>query len=97
MLVDRHALRAVGGFRSVRKFVDAQLIDSILAAGGAVYRTHGLGYVLRRNPSGHTWQVDLDYLLDPRRTVATWPGFHPSRLLEADVDHVPRPGGARSR
>ncbi|MBU1801146.1 MAG: hypothetical protein KKA97_02675 [Actinobacteria bacterium] len=97
MLVDRHALRAVGGFRSVRKFVDAQLIDSILAAGGAVYRTHGLGYVLRRNPSGHTWQVDLDYLLDPRRTVATWPGFHPSRLLEADVDHVPRPGGARNR
>lgn len=96
MLVDRAVLREVGGFRPVRKFVDAQLIDSVLAAGGAVYRTHGLGYVLRRNPSGHTWQVDLDYLLDPRRTVATWPGFHPSRLLEVDVDHAPPPGGARS-
>ena len=27
-------------------------------AGAATYRTHGLGYLLRRNASGHTWQVD---------------------------------------
>jgi hypothetical protein len=89
MLLDRAVLREVGGFRSVTKYVDAQLIASVLAAGGAVYRTHGLGYVLRRNPSGHTWQVDVDYLLDPARTVATWPGFRPSRLLEADPHHLP--------
>ena len=91
MLLDRAVLREVGGFRAVRKYVDAQLISAVLAAGGEVYRTHGLGYVLRRNPTGHTWQVDLDYLLDPQRTVATWPGFHPSRLLEADPRHLPVP------
>ncbi len=95
MLVDTAVLRAVGGFRPVRKYVDSQLIASVLAAGGAVYRTHGLGYVLRRNPTGHTWQVDLDYLLDPQRTLATWPGFRPSRLLEPDVRHRPA-GGANS-
>lgn len=89
MLLDRSVLREIGGFRPVRKYVDAQLIESVLAAGGAVYRTHGLGYVLRRNPTGHTWQVDLDYLLDPKRTVATWPGFRPSRLLESDPRHLP--------
>ncbi len=89
MLLDRAVLREVGGFRAVTKFVDAQLIDSVLAAGGALYRTHGLGYVLRRNPTGHTWQVDLDYLLDPSRTAATWQGFRPSRLLEADPRHLP--------
>lgn len=82
MMVDRDALRAAGGFRSVRKWVDAQLIDALRQQGAAIYRTHGLGYVLRRNPTGHTWDADLDYLLDPSRTVATWPGFRPSRLME---------------
>lgn len=82
MLVDASVLREVGGFRSVRKFVDAQLLDDVVAVGGAIYRTHGLGYVLRRNPTGHTWQVDLDFLLDPKRTLAIREGFHPSRLME---------------
>ncbi|MGA8257542.1 MAG: glycosyltransferase, partial [Nocardioides sp.] len=81
MLVDRAMLREVGGFRAVRKFVDAQLLEGVLAAGGAIYRTHGLGYVLRRNPTGHTWQADLEFLLDPARVRSTTPGFHPSRLL----------------
>ena len=75
-------LHEVGGFRSVRKYVDAQLLSAVRAAGGAIYRTHGLGYLLRRTPSGHTWQVDLDYLLDPERVAATYEGFRPSRLME---------------
>ena len=82
MMVDRPVLREVGGFRSVRKYVDAQLLTAVTAAGGAIYRTHGLGYVLRRNESGHTWEVDLDYLLDPSRVERTWTGFTPSRLME---------------
>jgi hypothetical protein len=82
MMVDRSVLREVGGFRSVRRYVDAQLLAAVAAAGGAVYRTHGLGYLLRRNASGHTWQVDLDYLLDPTRVERTWPGLCPSRLME---------------
>lgn len=82
MLVDRAFLAEVGGFRSVRKYVDAQLLAAVAAAGGATYRTHGLGYVLRRNPAGHTWQADLDYLLDPARVAEVRPGFAPSRLME---------------
>lgn len=82
MLVDRSALREVGGFRSVRMYVDRQLLTAIIAAGGEVYRTHGLGYVLRRNESGHTWEVDLERLLDPSRVQQSWPGLSPSRLLE---------------
>lgn len=89
MLVERAALREAGGFRPVRKWVDAQLIDGLDAIGAATYRTHGLGYVLRRNATGHTWQVDLDYLLDPARTIQTWPGFRPSRLLEPDPRWMP--------
>ncbi|HEU5036723.1 MAG TPA: glycosyltransferase [Nocardioides sp.] len=82
LLVDRSVLREVGGFRSVRKYVDAQLLAAVTAAGGAIYRTHGLGYVLRRNETGHTWQVDMDYLLDPSRVQRTWDGLTPSRLME---------------
>ena len=62
LMVDRGLLREVGGFRTVRRHVDAELIAAVRAAGGATYRTHGLGYVLRRTDSGHTWQADLDDL-----------------------------------
>ena len=82
LMLDRALLREVGSFRRVRKFVDSQLLESVLAAGGAVYRTHGLGYVLHRTEGGHTWHVDLEELLDPDRMVASRPGLTPSRLLE---------------
>lgn len=85
LMIERALLREVGGYRSVSKFVDAQLLAAVAAAGGVVYRAHGLGYLLRRNPTGHTWQVDLDYLLDPSRVTHKWDGFRPSRLLEASV------------
>ncbi len=89
MLIDRSHLLELGGFRQVRKFVDAQLLDAVLNAGGTIYRTHGLGYVLRRTQSGHTWDITLEELLDPDRMVASWPGFHPSRLMEADPRYLP--------
>ena len=82
MMIDRAMLREIGNFRSVPRWVDAQLLAAVFAAGGAVYRTHGLGYVLRRNPGGHTWDADLEFLLDPDRMAASYPGFRPSRLLE---------------
>jgi hypothetical protein len=82
LMIERGLLREVGGFRSVPKYVDAQLLAAAAAAGAALYRTHGLGYVLRRNPTGPTWEVDLDYLLDPVRTKQRWDGFRPSRLME---------------
>jgi hypothetical protein len=80
LMLDRGLLHEVGGFRSVRRHVDAQLIAAVRAAGGATYRTHGLGYVLRRTDSGHTWQADLDDLRS--RAAQRWPGFRPGRLME---------------
>jgi hypothetical protein len=80
LLLDRGLLHDVGGFRSVRRHVDAELIAAVRAAGGATYRTHGLGYVLRRTGSGHTWQADLDDLRG--RAVEIRPGFAPGRLMQ---------------
>jgi hypothetical protein len=81
LMLDRGLLHEVGGFRSVRRHVDAELIAAVRAAGGATYRTHGLGYVLRRTGSGHTWQADLDDLRS--RAAETRPGFAPGRLMES--------------
>lgn len=93
-MLSRQVLGEIGGFRPVRKYVDAQLIEALLAAGGAVYRTHGLGYVLRRNATGHTWEVDMDYLLDPARVAEVLDGFAPSRLLDVDPAHLPAAAAA---
>jgi len=94
MMLGRAFLASVGGFRPVRKYVDAQLLSATHAAGGSVYRTHGLGYVLRRSPSGHTWDAGADYFLDRERLDEQWEGFVPSRLLEYDDADVPHAAGA---
>ena len=78
----------MGGFRPVRRFVDAQLLSGIEAAGGRIYRTHGLGYVLRRLAAGHTWQGEADSFRDGI-VDREWTGFHASRELEADERDLP--------
>jgi hypothetical protein len=80
LMIDASLLRAVGGFRPVRKYVDAQLLSAVRAVGAPIYRSHGLGYLLRRNPTGHTWQLAADDLLEAGATSVA--GFAPSRLLE---------------
>jgi len=89
ILVERGYLAQLGGFRPVRRFVDAQLLSATAALGGSVYRSHGLGYVLRRSTGGHTWDADDSYFLDPTRLDRQWPGFVPSRLLRHDPEDVP--------
>jgi hypothetical protein len=92
MLIDRGAFRALGGFRSTRKYVDANLLSATINAGGSVYRTHGLGYVLRRGGGGHTWDPGLGYFVKRNRAVEQWRGFTPSKLLEPDAVDVPTKG-----
>ncbi|KRF34639.1 glycosyltransferase [Nocardioides sp. Soil805] len=90
IMADRDVVRSVGGFRPVRRFVDAQLLSGIEAAGGRIYRTHGLGYVLRRLASGHhTWQVEADSFRKEGIVDREWDGFRPSRELEVDERDLP--------
>jgi len=67
-MVDRHIFRAVGGFRETRKYVDRALLDAVRNAGGSVFRSHGLGYVLRRAGQGHTWDPGLGYFVTRGRS-----------------------------
>ncbi len=63
MLVTRHALDAVAGWRQVPSRVDQSLIADVIACGGAAYRTHGQGYMLTRHHEAHTWSVPDSYFL----------------------------------
>ncbi len=92
MVVSRDAHDAVGGFRRMRRYVDAGFQQAIAAAGGVVYRAHGHGYVLRRAPVGHTWDPGVGYFLSRARVADQWRGFRPSPLLEPDP--VDAPDGA---
>lgn len=73
MLISRADLAAVGGWRPVPRSVDRALLDRVLADGGLVYRTHGLGYVYVRRSAGHTASVRDEHFLT--RTTATHPGL----------------------
>ncbi|MCW2737893.1 glycosyltransferase [Nocardioides sp.] len=94
LLMDRGLLRSLGDFRRVRRFVDAQLLAGVEAAGGRIYRTHGLGYVLRRTGEGHTWERDDEEFRRPDIVASEWTGFRPSLALE--VDPLDRPGTSPS-
>ncbi|MFB4280997.1 MULTISPECIES: glycosyltransferase [unclassified Nonomuraea] len=83
ILVERSAFQAVGGFRPLRRSVDTQFQEALQAAGGQIYRTHGLGYILRRGPAAnHTWQEPIGTFL--QRNRRQWRGFRPNALMALD-------------
>lgn len=77
ILLSRGDLASIGGWRPVPKSVDRALLDRVLADGGLVYRTHGLGYVYVRRESGHTASVRDEHFLT--KVTTTFPGLvqHP--------------------
>ncbi|WP_181871178.1 glycosyltransferase family 2 protein [Sphaerisporangium album] len=78
----RARFQEIGGFEGVARGVDAQFLKTAHAAGARIYRTQGLGYVLRRSlAAGHTWQLPLAHFL--RVSANQWRGFRPSHILEA--------------
>ena len=78
---ERSAFEAVGGFRPLPGTIDAQFQHAVQAAGGQIYRTQGLGYILRRGKvAGHTWREPIGTFL--RRNKRQWRGFRPSALME---------------
>ncbi|WP_271216636.1 glycosyltransferase family 2 protein [Streptosporangium carneum] len=82
ILVDRAGFRESGGFPALPRGVDAGFLKAAHARGARIYRTHGLGYVLRRAMSvEHTWRLSLAHFL--RVASNQWRGFRPSLILEA--------------
>ena len=63
MMIARHDLDAVLGWREIPAGVDRALIEDVRATGRRVYRTHGMGYMLVRHAEGHTWTAKDHYFL----------------------------------
>ena len=80
--IHRDRFHELGGFPALPRAVDREFLKSAREAGARVYRTHGLGYVLRRGLSEqHTWQLPLAHFL--KVAANQWHGFRPSLLMEA--------------
>jgi hypothetical protein len=75
LMLARSELQRVG-WADVPRRVDRLLIEALERRSGRVYRTHGLGYVLRRRSGAmgqHTWQAGDAYFL--RQSVDQRPGL----------------------
>ncbi|WP_049559044.1 glycosyltransferase family 2 protein [Nonomuraea sp. SBT364] len=80
--VPRATFHDLGGFPALPRAVDREFLKAAHESGARIYRTHGLGYVLRRGlGGGHTWQLPLGHFL--KVAANQWHGFRPSLLMEA--------------
>ena len=87
LMTDRSLLEEVGGFRPLGLGEDGALLEDARSVGGSIYRSHGLGCLIRRRRRGHTWQETSGYFLkDPQQQ---WSGWRPSALLEPDPEDEP--------
>jgi hypothetical protein len=92
ILIGRSTLDEAGGFQPLAGGVDSALLKTVHAAGGRIYRTHGLGYVLRRaGAADHTWKLPLAHFL--RVAANQWRGFRPSRIMEPVPEGAGRDDG----
>lgn len=85
LLFERVVIEALGGWRQVPSAVDRGLLDSVLAAGGQVYRNHGQNYMMHRRfaRSGelsHTWDADTSVFFQD--CLDQWDGFTPPPQLQ---------------
>ncbi len=63
LLISRHHLDSVLGWRSIPSGVDRALINDVRTAKLGTYRTHASGYMLVRHAEGHTWPAADTYFL----------------------------------
>lgn len=88
LVISRHELANCGGWRRIPSSVDVALVDDVIRAGGAVYRTHGAGLVSIRHGRGHTWATTDDRELE--RANRAHDGWHPGLAGIRDVPRPPR-------
>ena len=87
LLFGRTDLCRAGGWRPLPRGVDQALAADVLAAGGAVYRTHGFGFLLVRHGQGHAWRArERRFLADADAVHRGW------RPDLAGIGDVPWPG-----
>ena len=84
LLISRHDLDLVRGWRRVPTGEDSALVASVLRNKGRVYRTHSSGYLMVRHGEAHAWGADDGEFLS--RSHAVFPGWRPDL---ADIENGP--------
>lgn len=80
MVMNRQALKAVGGWRPTPWAVDKALIDRFQTLGGGIYRAGAFGWVYVRHDQGHTWLQDESHFRNQAEHV--WTGREAKALLK---------------
>ena len=86
LLISRHDLERVGGWRRVALGEDRLLLRDVRRSGGRVYRTHGAEYVAVRHGKGHAWDLADEGFVARAEVVRR--GFCPTL---ADIDTLDPP------
>lgn len=80
MTITAADLKSVGGWPSVPRAVDSELLKSMQRHGGTVYQPHDIGYLYVRghDPQAHTWAAETGHFL--RNVREQWVGLlrHPA-------------------
>ena len=63
LLISRRVLAAVGGWSSISRQVDQDLIQRFERSGFPGFRASSQGFALTRSVRGHTWEVDDSYFV----------------------------------
>jgi hypothetical protein len=63
LMMSAHALDEIGGWGSVPRSVDQELISRFERNGFRTFRIHGYEFVLVRHGRGHTWEADDEYFV----------------------------------
>jgi hypothetical protein len=80
IMMDRSLFKKAGGFAPEVRGVDERLLKTVAAEGGRIYRTHGLGFLIRRSHMvSHTWRLPLAHFV--RVSTNQWHGFRPNPIL----------------
>jgi len=88
MTLTRDDLHAVGGWASVPRGVDTELLGAVRRHGGSAYQPHDIGYLYVRgsDPGAHTWTTDVGHFL--RNVRQQWVGLlrHPAFGTDTDPE-----------
>lgn len=80
MVINRQALKRVGGWRPTPWAVDKALIDRFQTLGGGIYRAGAFGWAYVRHDQGHTWLRDESHFRNQAEHV--WTGREAKALLK---------------
>ena len=86
LLISRHDLIRIGGWRRIPSNVDVALVDDVIRSRGAIYRIHGAGLISIRHGHAHTWVTTDKEQLERANNVHD--GWHPHL---AGIYDVPKP------